>query len=184
MGEGVAAGPDWDLANQSPPDYPDDQRYYLVTPTTVATPPPGRGCVCGSPLALTVVTAAQILGESDWRLGFLRPNLGSILGLNRLEFLSLNYYRQLANQASTVEAWLEPNSLPGTRWIQRSPIERQKCNQQTLNFSSNPIRTTRALTAASPKRQVWFMSLGTAPLMTQNLAFFAVIRRKKKYTTR
>lgn len=26
MGEGVEAAPDWDLANQSPPDYPDDQR--------------------------------------------------------------------------------------------------------------------------------------------------------------
>ena len=25
-GEGVEASPDWDLANQSPPDYPDDQR--------------------------------------------------------------------------------------------------------------------------------------------------------------
>ncbi|MCW2313547.1 hypothetical protein M2244_003300 [Rhodoferax antarcticus] len=25
-GEGVEAEPDWDLANQSPPDYPDDQR--------------------------------------------------------------------------------------------------------------------------------------------------------------
>jgi hypothetical protein len=25
-GEGVDAMPDWDLANQSPPDYPDDQR--------------------------------------------------------------------------------------------------------------------------------------------------------------
>jgi len=26
QGEGVEALPDWDLANQSPPDYPDDQR--------------------------------------------------------------------------------------------------------------------------------------------------------------
>ena len=26
QGEGVEAEPDWDLANQSPPDYPDDQR--------------------------------------------------------------------------------------------------------------------------------------------------------------
>ncbi len=26
MGEGVEALPDWDMANQSPPDYPDDQR--------------------------------------------------------------------------------------------------------------------------------------------------------------
>ena len=26
MGEGVEAEPDWDLANQSPPDYPNDQR--------------------------------------------------------------------------------------------------------------------------------------------------------------
>ena len=25
-GEGVEAEPDWDLANPSPPDYPDDQR--------------------------------------------------------------------------------------------------------------------------------------------------------------
>ena len=25
-GEGVDAEPDWELANQSPPDYPDDQR--------------------------------------------------------------------------------------------------------------------------------------------------------------
>jgi len=25
-GEGVEAEPEWDLANQSPPDYPDDQR--------------------------------------------------------------------------------------------------------------------------------------------------------------
>ena len=25
-GEGVEAEPDWDLANQSPPEYPDDQR--------------------------------------------------------------------------------------------------------------------------------------------------------------
>jgi len=25
-GEGVKASPDWDLATQSPPDYPDDQR--------------------------------------------------------------------------------------------------------------------------------------------------------------
>ena len=25
-GEGVAAEPDWDLANPSPPDYPEDQR--------------------------------------------------------------------------------------------------------------------------------------------------------------
>jgi len=26
QGEGVEAEPDWDLANQSPPQYPDDQR--------------------------------------------------------------------------------------------------------------------------------------------------------------
>jgi hypothetical protein len=26
LGEGVEALPDWDVANQSPPDYPDDQR--------------------------------------------------------------------------------------------------------------------------------------------------------------
>ena len=26
MGDGVEALPDWDIANQSPPDYPDDQR--------------------------------------------------------------------------------------------------------------------------------------------------------------
>ena len=26
QGEGVESEPDWDLANQSPPDYPDDQR--------------------------------------------------------------------------------------------------------------------------------------------------------------
>jgi len=26
QGEGVEAEPDWDLPNQSPPDYPDDQR--------------------------------------------------------------------------------------------------------------------------------------------------------------
>ena len=26
VGDGVEALPDWDLANQSPPDYPDDQR--------------------------------------------------------------------------------------------------------------------------------------------------------------
>ena len=29
LGEGGEAGPDWDLANQSPPDYPDDQRTAL-----------------------------------------------------------------------------------------------------------------------------------------------------------
>jgi hypothetical protein len=26
QGEGVESEPDWDLANQTPPDYPDDQR--------------------------------------------------------------------------------------------------------------------------------------------------------------
>ncbi len=26
LGEAVEAEPDWDLSNQSPPDYPDDQR--------------------------------------------------------------------------------------------------------------------------------------------------------------
>jgi hypothetical protein len=30
-GEGVEAEPDWDLANQSPPDYPDDQRTDWLT---------------------------------------------------------------------------------------------------------------------------------------------------------
>ncbi|MCW2314021.1 hypothetical protein M2244_003784 [Rhodoferax antarcticus] len=65
--EGVEALPDWDLANQSPPEYPDDQRLITSVARCGDISPPVRGCVCGQPLPFIVTMATQIPGKSDWR---------------------------------------------------------------------------------------------------------------------
>jgi hypothetical protein len=64
----------------------------LGDPITVAAPPPGRGCVCGPPMRIVVATAAQILGESEWRLWmrvFFAATFRCIPGRMQLNFLSV-----------------------------------------------------------------------------------------------
>ena len=78
-GESVEAEPDRELAKLIIARLPRRSAHYLVSPTAVAAPPPGRGCPCWAPLRLNSMTALKTPGKSGWR-PWIRGSFEALLG--------------------------------------------------------------------------------------------------------